>query len=211
MTTMLKVKVCGMTDPLNTAEMVRAKPDLTGFIFYPGSKRFVGMKPEGSLFDAVPSGILKTGVFVGERLSVIIDTVNRYGLDAVQLHGKEPPGFCAYLKGKGLKIIKAFGISNNYNFKEPEYYSDVCDFFLFDTKTGNHGGSGTKFDWSRINEYHVNKPFFLSGGIEPRDASIIKKINHACLFGVDINSCFETSPGIKDIKKVKEFIEEIKV
>lgn len=199
-----------MTDPLNTKEIVRTGPDLIGFIYYSGSKRYVGINPEYSLFDSIPSGIRKAGVFVNERLSVILDIVHLYRLDVVQLHGNESPEYCNYLKNKGLMIIKAFGISNSFNFEGLDKYLDVCDYFLFDSKTKDLGGSGLKFNWARINEFQINKPFLLSGGIEPRDASTIKKIDHPCLFGIDINSCFETGPGIKDIKKVKDFIEEIK-
>jgi len=207
---MLKVKVCGMTDPVNTEEIVKTGPDLIGFIFYSGSKRFVGVYPESSLFDIITSGILKAGVFVNERLSVIPDIVNTFRLDVVQLHGNEPPEYCYYLKCQGLTIIKALGISNCFNFAELDKYQNVCDYFLFDTNTGHFGGSGSKFNWSKINEYQGNKPFFLSGGIEPGDVLTIMKLNHPCLFGVDINSRFETGPGIKDTKKVKDFIDKIK-
>jgi phosphoribosylanthranilate isomerase len=207
---MLKVKVCGMTDPVNTEEIVRTGPDMIGFIFFPGSKRYVGMDLDGSLFNNIPSGILKAGVFVGEQHSVIIDTVNLYGLDMVQLHGNESPDYCDYLKKNGLIIIKAFGISNSFNFMSLEKYINACDYFLFDSKTRSHGGSGHKFNWAKINEYAINKPFLLGGGIGPADVSLIKKLNHYYLYGVDLNSCFEINPGIKDIKKVKDFIDEIR-
>jgi phosphoribosylanthranilate isomerase len=207
---MLKVKVCGMTDPVNTEEIVRTGPDLIGFIFYPGSKRYVGINPKGYLFNNIPTGILKAGVFVSERPSVIRDTVNLYGLDVIQLHGNEPPEYCNYLKNNGFVIIKAFSISKSFDFQVLDKYVDVCDYFLFDSKTRSHGGSGLKFNWAKINEYQTNKPFLLGGGIGPGDASLIKKLNHIYLYGVDINSCFEITPGIKDIKKIKDFIDEIK-
>ncbi len=207
---MLKVKVCGLTDPENTIETAKVGTDFMGFIFYPGSKRYVGNKPKESLFCKIPSGILKTGVFVNEQPSKIINTMKLYGLDIVQLHGNESPEYCNSLKKKGLVIIKAFGIGNSFSFKILEQYIKVCEYFLFDTKTGSQGGSGLKFDWRRINEYNLNKQFLLSGGIGPEDASQVKEINHKYLFAVDINSHFEISPGIKNYKKIKEFIKEIK-
>jgi len=87
---------------------------------------------------------------------------------------------------------------------------DVCDYFLFDTRIESYGGSGQKFDWVRIKEYHLDKPFFLGGGIGPGDATLIKQLNHPQLFAVDINSRFEIMPGIKEPKKVRDFIKEIK-
>lgn len=207
---MLKVKVCGLTDPVNAEEIVRTRPDLVGFIFYYGSKRYVGNNPKGALFNNIPSGILKTGVFVNENLSVVEDTVNKYRLEVVQLHGNELPEYCNCLKNKGLIIIKVFEISNNFNFTSLDKYIDVCNYFLFDSKSGSRGASGFKFNWTKIEEYHFNKPFFIGGGIGPKDVSIIKKLNHKSMYGVDINSCFEISPGVKDSKRVKDFIDEIK-
>lgn len=207
---MLKIKVCGLTDPDNTKEIAGMAPDFMGFIFYPGSKRYVGNKPKDSLFRKIPSRILKTGVFVNEEPSRIIDTMTLYELDLVQLHGNEPVEYCNSLKKEGLIVIKAFEISSSFSFITLEQYMEVCEYFLFDTKTGTQGGSGLKFDWRKIDEYHLNKPFILGGGIGPEDASLIKKINHKYLFAVDINSRFEIRPGIKDSKNVKEFIDEIK-
>jgi phosphoribosylanthranilate isomerase len=207
---MLKIKVCGLTDPVNTEEMTRTSPDFMGFIFYPKSKRYVGNNPDNSLFQIIPSRILKTGVFVNEEPFKIIETTDLYRLDLVQLHGNESAECCKYLKNNGLTIIKAFEISNSFVFSSLKQYMEVCDYFLFDTKTGLQGGSGLKFDWGKINEYNLNKPFFLAGGIGPEDASMVKQIDHKNLFAVDINSCFEVYPGIKDVNKVKEFIDEIK-
>lgn len=199
-----------MTDPANAEEIARTTPDFMGFIFCRRSKRYVGDKPEFSLFGNAPPGILKIGVFVNEKPSVIAETMKFYGLDLVQLHGNESVECCISLKESGLSVIKAFEICNNFSFIQLNQYMEVCEYFLFDTKTGIHGGSGQKFNWNKINEYHLDKPFFLGGGIGPGDASLIKQINEKPLFAVDINSRFEIRPGIKDSEKVKEFIKEIK-
>lgn len=208
--TMLKIKVCGLTDPFNVQEIAGTNPDFMGFIFYPRSIRFVGNKPDESLFSKIPPVILKTGVFVNEELSVIINTVNLYGLDMVQLHGNETAEYCRSLNKSGLSIIKAFGIDSGFSFSKLEKYMDSCEYFLFDAKTRIHGGSGLKFDWMKIYEYHFGKSFFLGGGIEPEDASALRQIRHRNFFAVDINSQFENRPGIKNINKVKDFIKEIK-
>lgn len=207
---MLRIKVCGLKDRDNVKKIAESNPDIMGFIFYPGSARYVGDKPDESLFSNVPPGIMKTGVFVNEEPSQIIRKMNLFGLDLVQLHGLESPEYCNYLKSNGLTLIKAFGITNNFNFKILEKYVDTCKYFLFDTKSEIHGGSGLKFHWHKISEYNLNKPFLLSGGISPDDVPSIKQINHINLLGVDINSRFEINPGIKDYMKVKDFIMEIR-
>ncbi|HPT21428.1 MAG TPA: phosphoribosylanthranilate isomerase [Bacteroidales bacterium] len=207
---MLKIKVCGMTDPLNTRDIVKVSPDFIGFIFYPGSVRYVGKKPDESLFKAIPQGILKTGVFVNEDIPVIIDLKKRYELDMIQLHGNEPAEYCNSLHNAGLTVIKAFGINDSFDFAALENYTDACNYFLFDTKTDSRGGSGLKFNWKKIGEYKLEKPFFLSGGIGPDDISSLKQLNHKSFFAVDINSRFEVRPGIKDRSKIEKFINAIK-
>lgn len=207
---MRKVKVCGICDVQNVKEIIAAGADFLGFIFYPGSKRFVGKTPDTSLFRQVPSGILKAGVFVDEKADMILKTSGRYNLDMIQLHGNESSDYCRSLKATGLLIIKAFGINSSFDFNELNPYMNACEFFLFDTQTINYGGSGSKFDWSKIAEYRLDKPFFLSGGIGPDDAGIIKAFDHPRFFGVDINSRFETCSGHKDPHLVKAFINEIK-
>ena len=199
-----------MTDPGNVKEIAGTAPDLMGFIFCSGSKRYVGKNPDDALFLNVPSGILKTGVFVNEEASGVVEIVRLFRLDLVQLHGNETVDYCKYMKDKGLSIIKAFEINERISFMSLEKYLDVCDYFLFDSKTGSRGGSGLKFDWVKINEYDLNKPFFLGGGIGPEDTCLVKQIKHESLVGVDINSRFEIRPGIKDAKKVREFINKTK-
>lgn len=207
---MVKVKVCGIKDPVNAAEIAGTLPDFMGFIFYPGSKRYVGNSPPESLFRTIPGSILKTGVFVDQDPVTVIETMKAYRLDIVQLHGNESPEYCAAMKEKGLAVIKAFRISSRFNFNILKKFLSVSDHFLFDTETAAPGGSGLKFDWNLLREYTCDKPFFLGGGIRPGDASLIKKIENDRLFAVDINSGFESSPGIKDYRKVKNFINEIK-
>ena len=207
---MIKIKVCGMVDPVNLGEIAGTAPDFIGFIFYPGSKRYVGNSPDVSLFRNIPSGILKTGVFVNQESTLIIEITGRYGLDLVQLHGNESVEYCNSLRKTGLKIIKAFEMSDSFDFMTLNNYSEACEYFLFDTKTGIKGGSGSKFNWTKMDEYQLEKPFFLSGGIGPGDALMVRQINHKSLFAVDINSRFEIRPGIKDRDKIEAFINEIK-
>lgn len=207
---MIKVKVCGMSDPLNVREIAEARPDFMGFIFYPGSPRFTGAFPDMALFTNVPPGILKTGVFLNEKIDSILDKAKIADLEIIQLHGDESHSFCSELKASGLKVIKVFKVNHDFNFDMITPFISSSDYFLFDTNSEQHGGSGKKFDWIKLNGYSVDKPFLLSGGIGPDDVEKIKSLKNIGLYAVDINSRFETSPGIKDADSVKKFIEEIK-
>jgi phosphoribosylanthranilate isomerase len=207
---MLKIKVCGMKDPFNVKEIGEARPDFMGFIFYPPSPRYVGDKPDMSLFLNVPAGIEKVGVFVDSDRELVVDIAESANIEIVQLHGDESPDYCGYLKSLGLKVIKTFNVKDIIDFKIIESYSQVCDYFLFDTETGMRGGSGRKFSWDKLSGYIIDKPFFLSGGIGPEDNWIIKVFKTKGLFGVDVNSRFETAPGMKDVNLVKSFINEIR-
>ena len=109
----------------------------------------------------------------------------------------------------GLKVIKAFSIGNEFPSEEVNRYEGVCNYFLFDTKTPQHGGSGRKFNWEILSQYKGNTPFLLSGGISPEDAESIRQFNHPKFIGIDINSKFETNPALKDAELVKIFINKL--
>jgi len=207
---MIKVKVCGMRDPLNTQAVAGADPDYMGFIFHPGSKRFVGTSPDPVLFRMVPRHIGKVGVFVDEDPRQILNLAARLNLGVAQLHGNESVTCCRKIRSAGIMVMKAFGIAPGFDFTALMPYLPVCDYFLFDTKTSHHGGSGLQFNWDLLLQYGFDKPFFLSGGVGPGDEDAIAALKHPALWGVDINSCFENEPGIKDVDRVKTFITKIK-
>jgi len=207
---MSRVKVCGLTNAGNAKMVAEAGADFAGFIFYPLSKRFVGESPDADLFMNIPAHVKKVGVFVNEKKEKIIEIVRKYQLHLVQLHGTETADFCGDLRLNGILVMKAFGIGEEFNFDRLMDYKGTCDFFLFDTQTTLYGGSGLKFRWEKLEEYKLNIPFFLGGGIGPLDAQKVRRINHPGFFAADINSRFETAPGLKDINSVKSFIHHFK-
>jgi phosphoribosylanthranilate isomerase len=201
----MKLKVCGMRDTQNIKELVKAQPDLIGFIFFPDSKRFVGDSLNKELLNSIESTIKKVAVFVNAEIDQIIRIAELYNFNYLQLHGFETPEFCKQLKQKGFTVIKVFQVSDRLpdNLND---YTDCSDFFLFDTKSDSYGGTGKKFDWSVLQNYHGQIPLFLSGGIDLDSINDIKSINpNVNIYAVDINSRFEIEPGLKDIDKVKEF------
>jgi phosphoribosylanthranilate isomerase len=203
----MKIKVCGLKYPENVLAVTALQPDYIGFIFYGPSPRFVG--EQVNLIPALPSSIKKTAVFVNESPEKIVDLINNCGFDAIQLHGSESPEFCGQLK-RVTTVIKAFGVSEQFDFNKLQAYAANVDYFLFDTKTVIHGGSGESFDWALLQQYRLNIPFFLSGGISLDNLGEIGLIDHPQFFGVDLNSRFETSPGLKDINRLEKAFDLIK-
>ncbi len=197
------LKVCGMRDRTNIIEVAALMPGFIGFVFFPASPRYAG----DCIMDDLSVEPIKTGVFVNSPVDEILAVSKQFGLGAVQLHGNESTNVCQTLKQAGFVLIKAFSVSMVSDFNRCDEYAGCCDYFLFDTATEKHGGSGIQFDWFILDNYAGKLPFFLSGGISVADAGAIKRIQHPQLFGIDINSRFEIEPGIKDISLIKKFID----
>lgn len=208
----MKLKVCGMRESENLQNLIALEPDFIGFIFYNKSIRFVNDFPQVE----IPLYIKKVGVFVNESAEIILDTVKKYNLDFVQLHGNETQEFCSkltknqevnsnFLESFQLGVIKAFSVDENFDFSITQEFEKSCDYFIFDTKGANYGGNGIKFNWEILKKYEGNTPFLLSGGISKKDSVEINKMKHKSFAGIDINSGFELKPGLKNIEDIIEF------
>ena len=205
----MQIKICGLREPENIREIAALQPDYMGFIFYPNSPRFA-KNLDVSLLNALPASIKKVGVFVNENLENILTYIQKYDLDAVQLHGADNKRLCREIKEEAkTMVIKVFPIMASYNLKVTKDYEDAADLFLFDTKTDLHGGSGQKFNWNILHDYQGEKNFLLSGGISADDVKAIRKIEHPRMIGVDLNSKFEIRPGLKNAALIRQFIEEL--
>lgn len=199
------IKVCGMKDEANIRSVACLTPLLMGFIFYRHSPRYAGdLNPE--VVKTLPRYITPVGVFVNEDTDEVERVCTRYGITTVQLHGSETPGQCHVLRERGFTVLKAFGIDENTGWEEMKPYEEAADMFVFDTKCGSSGGSGRKFRWSILDSYPLSTPYLLSGGIGPEDSEAILAAMRPKMAGVDLNSRFETSPGIKDIDKLIHLI-----
>nr|WP_067059385.1 phosphoribosylanthranilate isomerase [Mucilaginibacter sp. L294] len=198
----MKIKVCGLRDPNNIKAVEALAPDYMGFICYDGSPRFIGAMEDDELVN-ISTNITKVGVFVNEDADSISKLIYKYKFDAIQLHGNESPAFCDMFKHE-VQVIKAFGVDENFDFAILDAYKNNVNYFLFDTKTPVHGGSGQTFDWGILDKYKLKVPFFLSGGLSLDNLEEVKKIKHPAFYGVDLNSKFELSPGLKDIDKLTQ-------
>jgi phosphoribosylanthranilate isomerase len=207
-----RIKVCGMTQAAQVDQLASIGVTFAGFIFYARSPRYVfrhltinELKNE--------KNINKVGVFVNTPIDEVLHMVDDCRLHMVQLHGDETPRYCEKLADY-VSVVKAFRLSDNDNI---EYmtrpFMDVCDMFMFDTMGAGYGGTGKKFDWNVLKGRPVGKPFFLSGGIQEDDVDDLRAFSNEpvanALFAIDINSRFEISPGIKDMPKIKKFVQQL--
>ncbi|WP_186756472.1 phosphoribosylanthranilate isomerase [Echinicola salinicaeni] len=204
------VKVCGMREPSNVSELLdKVSPDLMGMIFFPKSSRYVGLSsPELEVAD-----VEKVGVFVNRPLAEVKKIADQFNLSYIQLHGDEALEYLQELKGiTSAKIIKVFRVEESIDWDELKALEPYVKYFLFDTQTKQYGGSGKKFDWSILEHYPLEKPFLLSGGIDGDNVEKIKELAMKVpqLAGVDINSKFEIKAALKDVEKIKTFVEALK-
>ncbi len=203
----MKIKVCGMRDPANVAQVAALGIDMMGFIFYGKSPRCVTSPvplPQG--------GVEAVGVFVDEQPATVARIARECGLDVVQLHGGEPASDIDEVKRlvPRVRVIKAISVKEPGDVMRCKPYEGKADCLLFDTKCPGKGGSGVKFDWTVLNQYQGVTPFLLSGGIGPGDVDRVRAFHHPCCVGIDLNSRFEVVPGLKDVALLKRFINEIR-
>ena len=199
------VKVCGMSDAVNIRLAEQLNIDWMGFIFYPPSPRYVDHRP-----DYLPQRQRRVGVFVNADEAFILSRISLFGLQLLQLHGHETPRQCRSLReATGLSVIKAFSVKSAADVAEPRHYEGVADYFLFDTPTPGVGGSGRSFDHQLLDHYTGTTPFLLSGGLGPDSVSHILALRHPRMAGIDLNSRFETAPGIKSIHRLQQFLQSL--
>ncbi len=201
------IKLCGMREPKNIRAAEAAGTDWMGFILWNRSPRYLNQVP--SYLPGCP----RVGVFVNPEEDEVLRWSTLMRLDFVQLHGNESPLKCERIhKISGLPIIKAIPVRDAEDLTAAAEYgmgSGVA-YLLFDTKCNERGGSGIQFEWEVLKTYYGKRPYLLSGGIGPGDAERIRSLNLPKMAGIDLNSRFETAPGVKDIKLVETFIKQIR-
>ncbi len=204
----MQFKVCGIADIAQAKALEAMGVQYIGFIFYPASKRYALAKLSfNDLANFKPANTKKVGVFVNMPMDELLQIVQLAGLDLVQLHGDETPEYCAAISTK-VETIKVFRVGASI----PDFalFENVVDYFLFDTDSAMYGGTGQHFNWELIKGVTIPKPYFLSGGIGPNDIQGVQVMEQTkagkTIHALDINSQFELEPGIKNIEKIKIFI-----
>lgn len=208
----MRVKVCGITQEEQLLKLPETGATFAGLIFYPKSPRYVLRQMTTSQIKK-ENNVNKVGVFVNASVEEVLHMVDECRLHMVQLHGDETPRYCEKIADY-ISVVKAYRISDSDNIGwRIKDYMEVCDMFMFDTEGAGYGGTGKKFDWGKLHEVAVGKPYFLSGGIEPADVEKLKSFSllpeAKGLFAIDINSKFEILPGVKDMEQIKKFIQQL--
>ena len=208
----MNTKVCGITQLKQLQQLDGLDIDFAGLIFYKDSPRYVGDKIAKEDLKNSDFDLKKVGVFVNAGYDEIMQVVEDYGLDVVQLHGDESPDLCEELS-EDVEVIKAFKVKDSKVSIDEMVadYDEVCDYYLFDTASSDvEGGSGKQFDWKLLSKSKIEKPFFLSGGIGVDDVAKVKSFKHPDYYAVDINSKVEKEPGVKDMALVLQFRQGLK-
>jgi len=205
---MVRVKICGITNEIDALKAARIGAWALGFIFYKKSPRFISPFKAKQIIQRLPPFVTPVGVFVNHPAGAVRDIINHCGLRAVQLHGDEDHHFCHRLKSYNVKVIKVFRVGENFDPKIVEPFK--VDAFLFDTFDPiNYGGSGKTFDWNILKQVKssYDVPIILSGGLNAQN--VIEPVNELKPYAVDANSGVEESPGKKDHKKMKDFVDVV--
>lgn len=210
----MKLKVCGNILPEQVKTFDDLGVDMAGFNFYTASPRYMRQKISPEKMKQLKGKFARVGIFVNARYDELVRTVEEYRLDMVQLSGDETPEYCAKI-ADFISVIKVFRLAGKENLDPLTIpYKNVCDFFMFDTAGTGYGSTGKKFNWKLLEKAPPAKPYFLSGGIEPADVEKIRDLAAgpagAKLFAVDVNSKFEMGAGVKDMNKLKQFIDALK-
>lgn len=206
-----RVKMCGTTTVHDASEAVLAGVDALGCIFAEKSPRCVSVARAKEIAACLPPFVDLVGVFVDHDELEVAAIVREVGLSHVQLHGSESPDFCRRISCAVMpqcKVIKAFRLGSKSRKEDFEGYNAVVSGFLLDTYVeGQKGGTGEIFDWTLVEKLKLQRPVILAGGLRPEN--VVEAIRMVRPFAVDVNSGIETSPGIKDHKKLRAFIRQV--
>lgn len=202
---MINIKVNGITELKQLKQLDGLDIEFARLDFFEGSPWYVKDKLSAEEVRMSDFDIKKVGMFVNQGFDAIMRIVDDYALDVVQLNGEEDPLLCERLS-ETLEVIKVFKIDKSSAIEELiADYDEVCDYYLFDIAGGDKG-----IDWKQLNKVKIEKPFFLNGAIGPEDSKKVKAFAHPDFFGVDINSQFEKSPGVKDMVSILQFRQSLK-
>lgn len=193
----MKIKICGLTREEDIACMNRLQPDYIGFVFWPGSRRFLDRQRAVRLKMGLSSRIQAVGVFVDAPMKEVAGLLEDGIIDLAQLHGEESEKDIRYLQiATGKPVIKAVKVHSRQDVEA--WLDSAADYLLFDSGMG----SGRTFDWSLLEG--VNRPYFLAGGLGPDNLGQV--LAHGGPYGVDLSSSLETD-GRKDPEKIRRVME----
>jgi phosphoribosylanthranilate isomerase len=197
------VKICGITRAQDAELAGRLGAAAIGFVFWPGSPRYVAPDVAKIIAAEVPPDVMKVGVFVDEDLVAVRNVMDVVGLDVAQLHGKETPDYCRTL---GRKVFKTVAMGGGDVVNVAQFDSDVV--LLVDAHDPERrGGTGRTVDWDAAREIAERRPTILAGGLNA--ANIRLALRSVRPYGVDVSSGVESAPGMKDPARLRTFFEAL--
>ncbi|WP_138504309.1 phosphoribosylanthranilate isomerase [Nostoc sp. PA-18-2419] len=207
----MRVKICGITQPEQSIAIASLGATALGFICVPTSPRYVTTSKIRALVAQLPENIDKIGVFANILLGEIKQIVVDCGLTGVQLHGDESPAFCYRLRQAlpKIEILKAFRIRNFEHLQTTTDYLQYVDTLLLDAYHPQQlGGTGKTLDWTMLQQFNPNCPWFLAGGLTADN--IVQALSQVNPSGIDLSSGLESAPGDKDLDKVALLFERLR-
>jgi phosphoribosylanthranilate isomerase len=199
----VRVKICGITRLSDARVAVEAGADALGFMFYAPSPRHVTIAQARDLIRQLPPFIERVGVFVNPTEAEVREAVEGAGLSAIQLHGEEPPEFCAQFAP--LPVIKAWRVKDATSLEGLAAYRDVAAWLLDAYVKGQRGGTGERFNWALAERAKAHGvPIILAGGLTPENAAAA--VRQVRPYGLDVSSGVEAAPGRKDPARLRAFL-----
>ena len=201
-----QVKICGLTEVAEAVACADLGASAIGCVFYPPSPRHLTEERAGEICRSLPSGVCGVGVFVNEGYESIMNKVERCGLKAVQLHGREPADLVDRLVRQGIMVIKALFLNGTPSIGDAQAYGPSA--YLVECAGGPlPGGNAMQWDWAAARGLSERGPFLLAGGLDADNAP--RAIQAAWPDALDVSSGVELKPGRKDLNKVKRFIDAV--
>lgn len=195
-----RVKICGITTLEDAHHAAACGADALGFVFFPGSPRYVDPERAGGIIAGLPPLVTTVGLFVNEAPARIREIAESCGLNVIQLHGDETPEQCSI---PPFRVIKAVRLGRNADLNQLDD-SPVAAVLLDACVPGQFGGTGQRCDWEVAARLAESHRVILAGGLKPDN--VAEAVRRVRPYGVDVSSGVERQPGQKDPEKVARFI-----
>lgn len=198
-----RVKICGITRVEDGVAAANAGADAIGLVFHAASPRNVGVPQAQAIRRALPPFVNVVGLFVNAAVEAVHEVMAQVRLDVLQFHGDEPPADCGQF---GIPYIKAIRMRDDVNLHQAAAeYADAQALLLDTYEAGRAGGTGRRFDWTRV-PHDLAKPVVLAGGLTAEN--LAHAIALVRPYAADVSGGVESAPGVKDAAKIAAFIKQ---
>ena len=204
--TRTRIKICGLTREDDLAAAVDAGVDAVGLVMVPASPRFIALQHAAMMRRRVPAFVQVVALVMDAEPDWLMAVCDALQPDLIQFHGREVPAVCESAPRPYLKAVPMGGADVNL-LAESQRYASAAGLLLDGHGAGEMGGSGQAFDWQRASA-QAGLPLILAGGLTADNVGYAIRV--ARPYGVDVSSGVESAPGIKDHRKIRQFVEEVR-